>query len=140
MVNYWFCVTNEENWKVVKTRKVWGVSDRNRRRMEEVKLGDVLIFYVKPQMLAGVFKIISEPFESHEKIFSTSGFAVKEEFPHRVKLESLIVPKKPMIFKILVPKLKFILNKEKWMGHLRRAMQMVSKDDYEIIRASLESV
>ena len=25
MVNYWLCVTNEENWRVVKERKIWGV-------------------------------------------------------------------------------------------------------------------
>ena len=26
-MTYWLCITNEENWNVVKTKNVWGVAD-----------------------------------------------------------------------------------------------------------------
>ena len=138
MVNYWLCVTNEENWEVVKKRKLWGVSERNRAQIEKVELGDNLVFYVKPQRLMGIFQAVSKSFKADEGIFSTSGFASGEIFPYRVELKSYVMPKEPVLFKIIVPKLKFITNKEKWMGHLRRAMQIIPKEDYYIMKTSLE--
>jgi len=63
MVNYWICVTNEENWNVVKKRKVWGVPERSRRQIENVKPDDLLVMYVKPQRVAGIFKAVSGSFE-----------------------------------------------------------------------------
>jgi len=53
MVNYWICVTNEENWKVVRERNVWGVPEYENRRMAEVKRGDILVFYVMPKKVGG---------------------------------------------------------------------------------------
>jgi predicted RNA-binding protein len=70
MINYWICVTNEENWKIVSVRKVWGVPERDKRRIAEVKPGDILVFYVMPKKVCGIFKVISDPFENREKLFS----------------------------------------------------------------------
>jgi len=126
-------VTNEENWKVVKERKVWGVPKRDRHQIERVKLGDFLVFYVMPQRVMGAFKAVSEPFESSERIFSWGEFGREESFPHRVKLEPVIIPEEPLQFKELIPKLKFITNKKMWSGHLRRAMRTIPKEDYDLI-------
>jgi len=137
MVNYWLCVTNEENWKVVKERKVWGVPKRDRHQIERVKLGDFLVFYVMPQRVMGAFKAVSEPFESSERIFSWGEFGREESFPHRVKLEPVIIPEEPLQFKELIPKLKFITNKKMWSGHLRRAMRTIPKEDYDLIFSAI---
>jgi len=137
MTNYWLCVTTEENWKVVKERKVWGVPKGNRRLIEAVKRGDFLVFYVMPQRIMGVFKAASEPFESSERVFSCGEFGREEVFPHRVKLEPVIIAKEPLQFKDLIPKLKFITNKEKWTGHLRRAMRTIPKEDYDLIFSAI---
>ena len=131
-------MTNEENWNVVKKRNVWGIPERDRRRIEQVRPGDYLVFYVMPLRVAGVFKAASEAFESSEPIFSWGEFGRPEIFPHRVKLEPMIIPKEPLQFTELIPKLKFITNKKMWSGHLRRAMRTVPKEDYEIIVSSLK--
>ena len=138
MVNYWLCVTSEENWKVVRKRKLWGVSGRNKAQIEKVEHGDNLVFYVKPQRLMGIFQAASGAFKSDEKIFGTSGFTREEIFPYRIKLKSYMAPKEPVLLKSLVPKLKFITNKKKWMGHLRRAMQIIPKEDYDTMKTSLK--
>ena len=137
MVNYWLCVTNEENWKVVKKLKVWGVPKRDRRQIEGVKLGDFLVFYVMPQRVMGAFKVVSEPFESGERMFSWGEFGREESFPHHVKLEPVIIPKEPLQFKELIPRLKFITNKKMWSGHLRRAMRTIPKEDYDLIFSAI---
>ena len=139
MVNYWFCVTNMDNWNIVKKRKTWGVSDRHKGQMEKVELGDILAFYVKGNQLAGTFKAISKPFKSDEVIFNSTGFIKAEQFQYRVKLEPLLVLEKPIRFDGLVPKLQFIFNKKKWGTRLMgRAMFTIPKEDYELIEVEIK--
>ena len=138
MTSYWLCVTNEENWEVVKERKVWGVSELNKGKIEGVKLGDVLVFYLKPKRVAGIFKTVSEPFKGEEEVFSSVGFADEEIFPYRVKLEPVTIPQEPIPFEKLIPELKFIGNKEKWAVYLRTAMRVIPKEDFELMVSSME--
>jgi len=139
MVRYWLCVVNEANWEVVKDKLIWGVSDRYKRRMEELSEGDLLVFYVRPKKLGGIFRASSRPYVDKKAIFSSEGFRPGEVFPNRVKIEPILVPPEPVPFEPLVPKLKFIRNKEKWTGHLRGAMRPIPEEDYETIRGYLEA-
>lgn len=132
MVNYWLCVTSGENWNVIRKRKTWGVSGRHRRQIAKVKEGDFLVFYVKGQGLAGIFKVVSEPFEDEEKLFK------KGLFPNRVRLESLVLPEKMIQFKELAKKLKFV-SVERWRVHLQVTMRTITKEDYEIMKAALSA-
>ncbi len=135
MAKYWICVTNKTNWDVVREQRVWGVTDRSRLRLWKVEPGDVLVFYVKPKTIGGIFRANSEPFESDKTIFSSTGFSRKETFPNRVRLEKVVIPEKPIAFERLVPKLGFIANKKRWGGYLMTAMLEIPKKDYEIIRS-----
>jgi len=132
MVNYWLCVTSQENWDVIKGKKIWGVSKRYRRKMEKVNVGDFLAFYVKKQGIAGIFKVVSKPFEDNKELFE----AKKEEeaFPLRVKLDILVLPKEVIPFETLAKKSKFF-SLGPWA--LQLAMREISKDEYETIRALL---
>ena len=137
MVNYWLCVTNEDNWKVIKDRRVWGVSERYRRVIEAVRPGDYLVFYVMPKRVMGVFKAASKPFESRERIFPWGGAGGREVYPLRVKLEPVILAKRPLMFDGLVPRLSFIRNKKRWSGYLRRAMLLIPEGDFKLIMEHL---
>ncbi|HDN02200.1 MAG TPA: EVE domain-containing protein, partial [Candidatus Bathyarchaeota archaeon] len=59
MVNYWLCVTDRANWQVIRDKLVWGVSDRYKSVIEQVRVGDVLVFYVKPKRICGIFEVAS---------------------------------------------------------------------------------
>ena len=137
-MNYWLCVTNEENWNVVTKKKVWGVPRASKRLIEGVRRGDFLVFYVSPKSIRGVFEAVSEPYEDEKRIFHSGKFGEKEVFPHRVKLKPVIVTKKPVNFENLIPKLNFITNKRMWTGHLRRAMRTIPREDYETIVLALK--
>jgi len=137
MVGYWLCVTNEENWSVVKVRRVWGVSERYRRVIEAVRPGDYLVFYVMPKRIMGVFKAISKPFESRERIFPWRGAGGREVYPYRVRLEPVVLAERPLMFDELVPKLSFVKNKVRWSGYLRRAMLTIPKEDFDLIMEGL---
>jgi len=131
-------VINENNWDVVKKQKVWGVSERNRRQLEGVKIGDLLIFYVKASRIAGIYKAISKMFESDVKIFSSAGFAA-EIFPYRIKVEPKLVPKRSKEIKPLIPQLEFLKRKDKKWGTtiFGKAMKGISEEDYKLMESSL---
>ena len=139
MVKYWLCVVNEANWRIVRKRLLWGVSERYRRKMEELSEGDLLVFYVRPKSIRGIFRAASRPFVDKKPVFSSEGFRAGEVFPYRVRLEPVLVPPEPLPFEPLIPRLSFIKNKARWTGYLRGAMREIPEGDYELIRAELEA-
>ena len=137
-MGYWLCVTNEENWEVIKSKHVWGVPSTCRAIIEMVREGDILVFYIKPARIGGAFEVVSRPYEDQSRIFSTKGFSSDERFPYRVRITPLILPDSPIEFKPLIPKLKFIVNKRNWGAYIRRAMIPLSRGDYEVIEGALK--
>ena len=138
MVNYWLCVTDEDNWSVIRDRLVWGVSDRYKAVINQVDIGDMLTFYVKPKRICGILVAASKPYTSTEKIFKSAGPSGRELYPHRVRLQPLIIPEKCIKFEPLIQKLKFIKNKQRWTGHIRRAMIKIPEEDFELLKVALE--
>jgi len=139
MTGYWLCVTNEENWEIIKREKTWGVSEKNLKLLSRTDVGDLLIFYVKPKKLAGIFKIASSPFKSEEKLFA-SDEPCGETYPHRVKIEPEVIPSQPKDFEAVVASsLRFGGGSGLWRNMIRRAMQRLSSYHYEDFRKALET-
>jgi len=140
---YWLCITNDENWEVIKKRNIWGVSERHKNTIGKVKKGDKLLIYVKqgkvndevkPSRIVGAYEVVSNVFRDSTRIFSSKGFIKNEVFPYRVRIKPIKIFDKPIEFKPLIPKLTFITNKKKWSGHLMgKAMRTIPKDDYDLI-------
>lgn len=136
-MNYWICMTDETNWNVIKTKKTWGVSEKHKDKINMTNKNDELVFYVKPLRLGGIFNVISEPFYDKTPIFPGGGY------PYRIKLESIIVPKRFLDFYSLIKKLSFITQKKRrgWGGHLQgKAMRIIPKGDFELIKEKLEQL
>lgn len=136
-VKHWLCITNEANWAVVKTKKVWGVNSKHEKVMNMVEKDDKLVFYVKPLRIGGIFTAISKPYKDETPIFSGG------EFPYRVKIKPLVLPKKFLDFYSLFGRLKFITQKKKkgWGGHLQgKAMRIIPKEDFDLIKRELERI
>jgi len=141
MMTYWLCIANEENWKVIKKRNVWGVPERYKNTIARVKPGDKLLVYLKqekvgdkPSRIVAVYESISDAFKDSTRIFSSKGLRSDEVFPWRVKIKPVKIFGKPVEFKPLIPKLKFITNKRKWSGHLMgKAMREIPEEDYNLI-------
>jgi len=142
-MRYWLCITTEDNWKVIKEKNVWGVPERHKNTIAKVKPGDKLLIYlkqeningeIKPSRIVGVFEVVSEPFKDSTRIFRSKGIRNSgETFPWRVKIKPIKIFDKPIEFKPLIPKLKFITNKEKWWSYLRKAIREIPKEDFKVI-------
>ncbi|AKG91656.1 Uncharacterized protein conserved in archaea [Geoglobus ahangari] len=143
---YWLCITNEENWKVIKEKNIWGVPERHRNTIAKVKPGDKLLIYLKQERIkdkikepriVAVYEAFSEVFRDSSKIFKSPKGMGNETFPLRIKLKPVKIFDKPVEFKPLIPKLKFITNKKKWSGHLMgKAMREIPEEDYKLIMSS----
>ncbi len=141
---YWLCITNEVNWKVIREKNIWGVPERHKNTIAKVKPGDKLVIYlkqekidneVKESRIVAVYEVISEPFKDSTRIFSSKGMRNSgETFPWRVKIKPIKIFDKPIEFKSLIPKLRFITNKKKWTGHLMgKAMREIPEEDFRLI-------
>ena len=142
-MTYWLCITNGENWKVIKEKNIWGVAERHKNTIARVKLGDKVLIYVKQERrkdeiveprIVAAYEVVSEVFKDANRIFKTPPGMGSESFPYRIKLKPLKIFSKPVDFKSLIPELKFITNKKKWSGHLMgKAMREIPEEDYEVI-------
>ena len=140
---YWLCITTEENWKVIKEKNVWGVPERHKNTIAKVKPGDRLLIYLKQERdkekvieprIVAVYEATSEVFKDSKRIFKSPPDMGNEVFPLRIKLKPVKIFSTPVDFKSLIPKLKFITNKQKWTGHLMgKAMREIPEEDYNLI-------
>ena len=136
-MKYWLCVTNQENWEVIKERNIWGVEERHRNTISKVKPGDRLLIYVMgtkkdneslPPRIVAVYEAVSEVFIDSSRLFKG------KVYPLRVRLRPIAIFPKPLDFRELVPRLSFIKNKRFWVGHIRgKAMRESPKGDFETV-------
>lgn len=144
---YWLCITNEDNWEVIRQKNIWGVPERHRNTISKVKPGDKLLIYlkqekigeeIKPSRIVAVYEAASEPFKDSTRIFKSPKGMGNETFPLRIKLKPVKIFPKPVEFKPLIPKLRFITNKRKWSGHLMgKAMREIPEEDFKLIMSSI---
>ena len=79
-MTYWLCITNEENWKVIKEKNIWGVPERHKNTIAKVKPGDKLLIYLKqekvgkeirPSRIVAVCEATSEVFRDSSRVFKS---------------------------------------------------------------------
>ena len=91
---------------------------------------------IMPSAVNGVYEVISDVYEDATSLFETPKGMGEEKFPLRVKVKPVKIFKEPIPFKPLVPRMSFIKNKKMWSGSIRRAMMMISEEDYQLILAA----
>jgi len=134
-LKYWLCITNEANWDIIRSKKVWGVSSRHKDKIAMTQENDKLVFYVKPMRISGIFEVMSKPFREDNPIFEG------EIYPFRIKIRPIITPKRFLEFRPLVGKLHFITQKKMWGGHLQgKAMKLIPKEDFKLIEEKLRQL
>lgn len=127
----------------MKEKNIWGVPERHRNTIAKVKKGDTLLMYLKQEKIgneikasriAGIFEAASAVYTDDKRIFKVPKGMGNETFPLRIKLKPIKILEKPVAFKPLIPKLKFITNKKVWSGHLiGKAMRTIPQEDFEVI-------
>jgi len=143
MSRNFICVTDMENLNKTIDNNIWGVKESHKKQLEKVENGDNLLFFVKAgkyrgekndSAIFGIYKVASEMFFDSSKIF----IADNESFPYRIKISRTFNMDKPKNFRVLIPKLGIIKNKERWgVLFMGRAMIQLDNQDYEVIKEYL---
>ncbi|KPU62374.1 hypothetical protein EP1X_09185 [Thermococcus sp. EP1] len=143
---YWLCITNRENWGIIKKNNLWGVPEkRHKNTLLKVKPGDKVVIYLKQEKdqkgnvlepkIVAIYEVVAEPFKDSKKIFKAPKGS-NEVYPWRIKLKPIKFGE--IEFKSLIPKLNFIKNKKKWSTHLfGKAMREIPEEDYKVIEKLL---
>jgi len=143
-LKFWICVTTNENWSIIKDKNIWGVPERSRRIIENVKPGDKIAIYViqtrekdkvVPSRIVGIYEVVSEAYFDNSPIFAQYR---GKTFPYRIKIRPIKIFSKPLVFRDLIDKLSFIKNKRFWTVYFRRAMFEIPEKDFEVIESSGE--
>lgn len=132
------CVINWTSFDVIIKNNIWGIKELHKRQIYNANIGDLLLFYIKAgkyrgdkkdSSIFGVYNVVSNVTYNDSNIFKS-----EETFPHRVEIKQMDSVKKPKDFRLLVPKLNIIKNKEKW-GLLFWGTSMIEIDnhDYNLI-------
>ena len=127
-MKYWMFIITEENWKTVKETNIIGSDYKD--KIEKIDIGDKIIVYIKNPhcKITGLYEVLSR-FHDNSKFFKKGVYAF------RLKLKPLEILDKPIDFRKLISKLKFIKNKQKWYLHLYgiRGVKELSKMDFDLI-------
>lgn len=96
----WLCILTKENFDVVKKERLYGVPARAQYRIEELSLGDTLVFYVisPKKRIVGISKVASSMFEEKKKAPWKDRL-----YPYRVRIdevEEISVPYSRFVGKI----------------------------------------
>lgn len=137
-MNYWIFITNHENWKVTREKKVVGYAERHKNALSRVHKGDKCLIYVtKESIINGEYEVASDVYYDKKSIFHAAPTASEEIFPLRFKLKLITSSPRQTEYKQLIPKLSFIKNKQKWAGTFQgNACLSIPEKDYRIIVSS----
>lgn len=135
----YICITDWSNIDTIIKNNIWAAKDKHLNQISECEIGDRLIFFIKsgrykgekkPTSVYGIYEVSSDLFRDESKIFSGD-----ETYPNRIKIKKIVDVEKIKRFKPLIPKLKFIRNKEYWgPTFMGRSMIKINKNDFEIIK------
>ena len=131
-MTYWLCILTPENYEIVRKELIWGVEDRHRNKIQQVKKGDKLVMYViGEKKIKGIYEATGEAYREEKQIFK-GGL-----YPNRVKLKKVKegdvdiekIREKLELFKGLGPR---------WALKLRgKAMIQITEKDHKTIETFL---
>ena len=97
----WLLSGNKKNWEIAIDKKLWGLSSKRKSVWQNIKLGDVLLFYVTQPLskIIGYAKV-TKTYEGKELIWLDEINENELKYPFRIEFEPIkILPEKLWIRK-----------------------------------------
>ena len=139
---YWMLVSSPENFR--KTREhgfsVQGVKSRHRKRVESMRPGDRLLYYITGRMsFAAAVTLTSPMFEDHQPIWRTA--RREEDYPWRVRirLDSALEEIDWVSAKDLAYRLEYVRKwpPEHWTLAFQGHLHQLPQKDFKLIEDEL---
>ena len=143
-LQYWMVVSSPDNFR--KTREhgfsIQGLKSRHRRRVETMRVGDRLLYYVTGRMgFAATVTVASPMYEDHTPIWRSA--RRDEDYPWRVHIradhvldEADLVPAKDLAYR-----LDYVRKwpPEHWNLAFQGHIHMLNRNDFAIIEDAIAS-
>lgn len=133
MTKYWFFITDEKNWKIIKQKNIYAVKEKHFKKFNKVSLNDIVIFYITGKMIGGIFSIKSKE-DNNKILFGEYGYK------HKFNLNKILVSQEPLrVKRELIDKISVFKNLgDRWdvilMG---RPIVELNKKDVETIHEAI---
>ncbi|MBY8983411.1 MAG: EVE domain-containing protein [Candidatus Lokiarchaeota archaeon] len=129
-INYFLFIVSEKNWEIIKSNNIIGTD--NKKTYKQILTNDKILVYInRISEIKALYNVLGK-YEDHEQLF------VDRNYPYRFEISEIEFFDEKIDFKELVPKLKFIKNKEKWYTHIggsKGATQISLRDYTTLIKA-----
>lgn len=146
--NYWVLVSSADNLQATKERgfTVQGIKSRHRKKAEQMKPGDKLIYYLTgKKMFAATATVTSEFYEADDLIWTsrnTKRDGSPENYPFRVEIEPELVADEDAWIDA-EPVARQMIHARKWPAEnwtlaFQGNVHNVPNEDYELIHGLLE--
>jgi predicted RNA-binding protein len=139
---YWMVVSSPENFR--KTRdhgfSIQGLKSRHRRRVETMKVGDRLLYYITGRMaFAAAVTVASPMYEDHTPIWRSA--RREEDYPWRVHIRPDIVLEEPDLIpaKEIAYRLDYVRKwpPEHWTLAFQGHIHALPRNDFAIIEDAM---
>jgi predicted RNA-binding protein len=143
MPRYWILSMTEDNYLITKEHCLIGMSKSVRRAIQQMSIGDMIIFYLSRKTIAssqrvqqyrGIARVSGEAFESDKVIWPARG---REMFPHRRNVE--FISDASTEARPLIEKLSFVTNTLLWAIPLQKGYVEITAKDFETIEEAMKS-
>lgn len=126
---YWLFVTNDENWKTIKNKSIYGFNDRGKKDLKKLSIKDVVIIYIKGKKMGGIFEIKS--LKSNIKTRFKEG-----DYPYKIELKKIMIPNELLeLTDNIINQISIFKGIRKWGTILMgRATKEINEKDYYYIR------
>ena len=134
-MKYWLILTNEENWEVISKSEIYGFDKKNKKNLELINESDLVVVYVIPKKIGGLFKI-------EKKAYLTDVNMKSGSYPNKIKLKKILIPKCFLeINDIIVGQISIFQGAIRWGSILMgRSIIELNKQDYKLIKDLLEGL
>jgi len=140
---YWMLVSSPENFR--KTRdhgfSMQGIKSRHRRRVETMKPGDRLLYYVTGRMaFAGTVTLTSPMYEDHTPVWRTA--RREEDYPWRVRIrtDNMLEESDWLSAKDLAYRLEYVRKwpPEHWTLAFQGHIHQLPQKDFKLIEDEIK--
>lgn len=127
--NIWLCITNWNNWGIIKKEKVYGFNEQNKHYYDDLKIGDKVIIYVIPKRIGGLYKILNVNYKGNVQLPDGN-------YPYRIALKENLVPKELLdVTARTIGNLSIFKNSIRWGSVLMgRSILKLKRDDYSRVK------
>lgn len=128
----WLAVASPENWSKCLNSNIWAADDNRSQQIKKMQKNDEIVVYLIGMKLAALCLVVSEYYYDETKIWDNG------VYPHRVKIEPILIPINPVDIKKLYN--IYLRYKGSSGGYFGQSIRPLPLNEYSIFQSEFARV